>query len=332
MTSFAAMYEKAKAEGAILGKLDPGDYTVRVTSVSHKANQGGGGRIALGVEVLQPDRRGDEAGDVDFEARLERAFREPELDADPHSLPVSSVLSCGVAPVYLVFDQPRPTSRCGDGVYGAVGVYCYRVFHLSPRGSALGLTAVEPGRRTIELQDAAGKRLGTTTVRLDPGESLNLDGLVSTRHARWDLSIGGIAHSGTASRYLPAAAGELELSWVDPLRAPAWLSADLHLRAGLGRGQVAIDRHVIQPGAAGRPHHGVVVLVVLHQDRDGVALAQASLTKQVRQPIRPRLQFAEGDDGAAGIEDDGGFVRRGLRMLADLHAWTLLSPPRQVVA
>ena len=72
------------------------------------------------------------------DARLERAFREPELDADPHSLPVSSVLSCGVAPVYLVFDQPRPTSRCGDGVYGAEGVYCYRVFHLSPRGSALG--------------------------------------------------------------------------------------------------------------------------------------------------------------------------------------------------
>ncbi len=202
-----------------------------------------------------------------------------------------------------IFLAGAPTAR-GSAERALVGAYTELLAQARliidgvPRGSALGLTAVEPGRRTIELQDAAGKRLGTTTVRLDPGESLNLDGLVSTRHARWDLSIGGIAHSGTASRYLPAAAGELELSWVDPLRAPAWLSADLHLRAGLGRGQVAEQTDF--PVSAGAPAAGLSLGLRRGPVRLGAAVEAGALWRSFRDfapggfTVEPRLDAVGG--------------------------------------
>ncbi len=86
------------------------------------------------------------------------------------------------------------------------------------------------------------------------------------------------------------------------------------------RGQVGVDRDVVQPAAARRPHHGVIVLVVLHQDRDGVALAQAVAPEEVRQPVRARLELAEGHRRAGRIHDDGRLVGVRLGMLANLHA------------
>jgi len=89
---------------------------------------------------------------------------------------------------------------------------------------------------------------------------------------------------------------------------------------GLGGGEVGVDRHVVQPTAAGGPHDRVEVLVVLHEHRDGVAFAKSGLPEQVRQLVGPRLHLAEGNDLAGGVEDHRGLVRGGQRMLSDLHA------------
>ena len=76
----------------------------------------------------------------------------------------------------------------------------------------------------------------------------------------------------------------------------------------LGRGQVGVDRHVVQAAAPGRPHDRVDVLVVLHQDRDAVALAQTGLPELVRQPVGPGFQLVEGDHRAGRVKDDSGLV------------------------
>jgi hypothetical protein len=39
-------------------------------------------------------------------------------------------------PVELIFDQPWPSRRCSDGVYGVEGIDGHRVFHFAPGGSA----------------------------------------------------------------------------------------------------------------------------------------------------------------------------------------------------
>ncbi len=91
----------------------------------------------------------------------------------------------------------------------------------------------------------------------------------------------------------------------------------------LGGGQVGIDRHVVQTAAAGRPHDRVDVLVVLHQDRDGVTLAQTGLAESMCQPVRAGFQLVERDHGSRRVQDDSGFI--GADMLANLHAPTLPS-------
>ena len=92
----------------------------------------------------------------------------------------------------------------------------------------------------------------------------------------------------------------------------------------LGRGQVGVDRHVVQAAAPGRPHDRVDVLVVLHQDRDGVALAQTGLTEPMGQPVGAGLQVVEGDDGSRRVEDDSRFV--GADIGANLHGLTVHPP------
>ena len=87
----------------------------------------------------------------------------------------------------------------------------------------------------------------------------------------------------------------------------------------LGRSQMGVDRDVVQAAAPRRPHHGVVVLVVLHQDRDRVALAQAVLAEEVREPVGAGLQLAECHRRARRMHDDGGLIGVRLRMLANLH-------------
>ena len=91
----------------------------------------------------------------------------------------------------------------------------------------------------------------------------------------------------------------------------------------LRSGQVGVDGHVVQPGATRRPHHRVHVLVVLHQDRDGVAFDQTGGPEQVGQSVGPGLQLTERHDRSGRIHDDGGLVGRGNGGVADLHEVTL---------
>ena len=82
-----------------------------------------------------------------------------------------------------------------------------------------------------------------------------------------------------------------------------------------------IDRHVVQTAAAGRPHDRVDVLVVLHQDRDGVALAQTGLPESMGELVGTGFQLVKRDHGSRRVQDDGGFI--GADMLANLHAPTI---------
>src|SRR6185437_11189670 len=93
---------------------------------------------------------------------------------------------------------------------------------------------------------------------------------------------------------------------------------------GLRRGQVGVDRHVVQTAAPSRPHHRVDVLVVLHQDGDRVTLAQTRLAEPARQSVGAGLEVVESDDGPGRVQDDSRFVGADIR--ADLHAQTVPPP------
>ena len=86
---------------------------------------------------------------------------------------------------------------------------------------------------------------------------------------------------------------------------------------GLGRGQVRVHRYVVEPAAPRRPHDRVHVLVVLHQDRDHVALPQVPRTEVMGQAVGPGFQVIEGDDRALRVHDDGRLT--GAHVVADLH-------------
>ena len=94
----------------------------------------------------------------------------------------------------------------------------------------------------------------------------------------------------------------------------------------LGRGQVGVDRDVVQTAAARRPHDGVEVLVVLHQNGDGVALAQTVLAEEVGEAVGARLEFGERQHRPRRMDDDGGLVGVGGGMFANLHGPNLRRP------
>ena len=100
----------------------------------------------------------------------------------------------------------------------------------------------------------------------------------------------------------------------------------------LRRGQMGVDRDVVQAATPGSPHDRVDVLVVIHQDRDGIAFDQAGLTEVVRQPIGAAFQLIEADHRAGRVKDDGGLVGSPLPggVLANLHGQTV--PPSNLTA
>ena len=68
------------------------------------------------------------------------------------------------------------------------------------------------------------------------------------------------------------------------------------------------------------------MLVVLHEDRDGVAFDQSGLPEEVGQPVGSLLQLVERHHRSGRMDDDGGLVGIGLGMLANLHVPTLRRP------
>ncbi len=149
-----------------------------------------------------------------------------------------------------------------------------------PRGGPVGLTPVEPGRHHLEVRSEAGQRLAQGRVRLDAGERMNLDSLFEEHHGRWVFAAGAVAHGGTASWYLPAAAGELELSWMEPIALPRHLAIDLHARASFTRG--AVDEQPDFPVSAGVPAAGITVGLRAGPVRLGIAAEGAALWRSFR--------------------------------------------------
>ena len=82
-----------------------------------------------------------------------------------------------------------------------------------------------------------------------------------------------------------------------------------------------VDQREVQAAAPGGPHHRVDVGIVLQDRRDGVALTQSGLPKEVCQPVGTRLQLGEVDHRLRRIQDDG--RPAGVGMLTDLHGFTL---------
>jgi hypothetical protein len=103
-----------------------------------------------------------------------------------------------------------------------------------PRGPAVGLTAVEPGRHAIEVQAQDGRTLARKTVRLEAGATLPVEDLFSSQRARSFALLGATAvHGATADAWNPLA-GELEAGWIAPRTGS--LRWGFHGRAAVGFG------------------------------------------------------------------------------------------------
>jgi uncharacterized caspase-like protein len=149
-----------------------------------------------------------------------------------------------------------------------------------PRGAPVGLTPVDPGAHRIELRDSSGERLASGRVRLAPGERMDLEGLFTAHRSAWAFSLGGTAITGSGSVYVPAGGGELELSWLDPVRLPRGLFVDGHLRAGVAHGPVAEQAEF--PVTAGIPAIGLSAGARLGPARLGLAAEGAVLWRSFR--------------------------------------------------
>ncbi len=62
------------------------------------------------------------------------------------------------------------------------------------------------------------------------------------------------------------------------------------------------------------PEHLKKLWVVLHADRNMIACLNASVAKDVTQPIGRRIKFSEGLDFTTPGHDEGGFVWLGCEM------------------
>ena len=76
----------------------------------------------------------------------------------------------------------------------------------------------------------------------------------------------------------------------------------------LGRGEVPVDRRVVEAGAQRRPHHLEVAQVVGQQDGDVVAAAQAPLVPELGELVRALVELAVGERVAAAGHHDGRVV------------------------
>jgi len=106
-----------------------------------------------------------------------------------------------------------------------------------PRGVLPDVVPLEPGRHRVEIQDARGRTLARQPVRVVAGETVMADSLLWQSRPGVELIAAGLTRRGETAG-MHAAAGELELGWVDPLRGPWWLASDLHIRGSLGAGEL----------------------------------------------------------------------------------------------
>lgn len=149
--------------------------------------------------------------------------------------------SVGPEPIYLSGD-PRARSRAERALLAATDALLDGARVLVdgvPRGVLPEVVPIEPGRRTVEVQDSRGRTLVRQGIRLAAGETVMADDLLHMGAPGLELSAGAALRSGPGAALHPSSP-ELELTWLDPLRFP-WLAADLHLRSAAWRGPLGVE-------------------------------------------------------------------------------------------
>ena len=103
-----------------------------------------------------------------------------------------------------------------------------------PRGPAVGLTAVEPGRHAVEVLSEDGRRLARQTVRFEAGATMPVEDLFREVDGTAYLALGaGTVHGRQSESWNPLG-GEAELGWLAPRSgAFGW---GLHGRASAASG------------------------------------------------------------------------------------------------
>ena len=110
----------------------------------------------------------------------------------------------------------------------------------TPRGALPGLTAIDPGRHRLELQDASGAVLARKTVHLDAGATLPIETLLDgTRGSNVTIGLGSVSHHGAAQPWFHTVTPEVELQWLEPIHLSSRWRPVVHLRADGWRGTVA---------------------------------------------------------------------------------------------
>ena len=85
-----------------------------------------------------------------------------------------------------------------------------------PRGPAVGLTAIEPGRHAVEVQADDGRTLARQVVRFEAGATLPVEDLFREARSTGYVALGGaVVHGQRADAWNPLG-GELELGWLAP--------------------------------------------------------------------------------------------------------------------
>ena len=85
------------------------------------------------------------------------------------------------------------------------------------RGTLPGLTAVEPGRRNIEIRTADGRSLLRQRVYLQAGYTLPIESLLEQQKSHIALLAGPKLRTGPGTDHFHPWAGEIELVWINPL-------------------------------------------------------------------------------------------------------------------
>ncbi|MEC7949224.1 MAG: caspase family protein [Myxococcota bacterium] len=160
-----------------------------------------------------------------------------------------------------------------------------------PRGPAVGLTAISPGRHAIEVQSDDGRTLARKTLKVEAGDTVPVEDLFRSQRSQTFVALGAsVVHGRKADAWTPIG-GELELGWsVQRSRSLRW---GVHGRTLVGGGTL---EDVQGPGTTGlvsfgasagwgpgRLGVGPLLEVGLpwrtFDDGDGVA-SQAALTAQ----------------------------------------------------
>ena len=107
------------------------------------------------------------------------------------------------------------------------------------RGTLPGLMAIEPGIHEIAVETEDGRTLVRRRVVLEAGHTLPVESLFRTTRPTILLMAGPTVRIGPGEEYFHPLAGEIEVTWMDPVRFARPVHSDLHLRSATSWGTIA---------------------------------------------------------------------------------------------